>query len=177
MSDFDALGDQAREAFAARQVSRGLLSESDNGNAKAISMSRLYAYVEGRIVYPDPEIETALAASPPLRAANAKFLTAGATYQFDLARAASDGDLLPRRGEGCAIGYEDSRADRDHVYVVIEIEQIGAIPNQLVLFDPDDNCHRFDLPAPRRGIVQLLIDRDSEVLGLLGDPATRVLLS
>ena len=180
MTDFDAPDSKelevVREAFVARRVSREL-SASEDAAAEVVSMSRLYAYAEGRIAYPDPEIETALATSPSLRAANSRLLSAGAVYEFDLARAASDGDLLPRRGEGCNIRYEDSRADRDHVYVVIEIEQIGAIPNQLVLFDPDDNCHRFDLPAPRRGIVQLLIDRDSEVLGLLGDPATRVLLS
>jgi hypothetical protein len=180
MSDFEAPDDkaleQAREAFAARQVSREMLSESEDDSSKAISMSRLYAYAEGRIAYPDPEIETALATSPSLRAANSRLLAAGPVYEFELARAASDGDLLPRRGEGCTIRYEDSRAERDHVYVVIEIEQGGGVPAQLVLFDPDDNCHRFDLPAPRRGIVQLLVERGSELLELLRNPTTRVLL-
>ena len=179
MSDFDTPDDkalqQARKAFAARQVSRELL-DSEDDNSNAVSMSRLYAYAEGRISYPDPEIETALVASPSLRAANSRLLTVGAVYQFDLARAASDGDFLPRRGEGCAIRYEDSRADRDHVYLVIEIEKTGAAPNQLVLFDSADVCHRHDLPAPRRGIVQLLVERGSKVLELLRDPTTRVLL-
>jgi hypothetical protein len=164
-----------REAFVARQVSREL-SESEDSGAEGVSMSRLYAYAEGRVAYPDPEIEAALAASSSLRVANARLLSSGAVYQFDLARAASDGDLLPRKGEGCAIRYEDSRADRDHVYLVIEIERTGAAPNQLVLFDSADVCHRLDLPAPRRGIVQLLVERGSEVLELLRDPATRVLL-
>jgi hypothetical protein len=179
MTDFDAPGgkelEAIRETFATRQASREL-SESEDGGAVVVSMSRLYAYAEGRIAYPDSEIEAALAASPSLRVANARLLSAGATYEFDLARAASDGDLLPRVGEGCAIRYEDSRADRDHVYVVIKVDREGATPSQLVLFDREDNAHRFDLPAPRRGIIQLLVERSSEMLEHLKDPATRVLL-
>lgn len=185
MTDFNTPDDgamkEAREAFVARQASREMLSvcESDTvseGNGQSIAMSQLYAYADGRIAFPNPEIEAALAASPSLRAANARLLSAGATYEFDLARAASDGDLLPRVGEGCAIRYEDSRADRDHVYIVIEIDRDDATPSQLVLFDREDTAHRFDLSAPRRGIIQLLVERTSEMLMHLKDPATRVLL-
>lgn len=175
---------ELRRAFAAEDAAREMIEtangaageEGDAPAARSLAMSRLYAYVQGRIPYPDAEIEAALRASPPLRAAQVRMLASGALYSFDLARAASDIGPLLRHGEGCALRYAESQADPNKLYVIVEVVRDGAQPAQLVLIDEDETTHRLDLPPPRRGLSQLLLDRESEALALLACPKTRAML-
>ena len=85
--------------------------------------------------------------------------------------------LLPRSGEGCKIRFERSHAAREQFYVIIELaaEAVRG-PNQLMVCDSDDVCHQFPLPHARRGIIQFLMDGDSELSKLMQDSQTDVFL-
>ncbi len=177
----DAERAELAAGFAARETARDLYdakltADETLSTGTPVSMSGLFAYASGTGLYPDTEIEGALAKSPSLRAAYGKMLAARSVFQFEEARAASDGGPIPRIGQGCAIRYADSTAEPDQIYVIIEIDGDKPPPSQLVLTDAEDVHHRFALPAPRRGIIQMLVARASDLITLLSQPTLEIQL-
>ena len=182
MSDYPAppterIGD-LRQAFADEAAAAELVAGlEEEGPAGAVAPSRLYAYATGAIPVPDAGIERALETHPGLRNAFRRMMAAGAGYHLGTAMAASDGDLLPRSGDGCRIRFERSKAEKDRFYVIIELEDMERDPpSTLVICDRDDHCHRFPLPPARRGTIQFQSEADSQLLDLLRTSDTEVLL-
>jgi hypothetical protein len=166
-----------REEFTALGAARDLANESNGGDvATALPMSRVYAYANGRISYPDIGIEAALAGTPGLRAAFRRMVMAAPAYRFERAIAASEGGPLTRRTEGAEIRFSPSRAHEDRIYIIIELVSPERAPETMTVFDADDRAVRLDLPMAQAGIIQLLVRKDSDILRALEDPDTNIAL-
>ena len=166
-----------RSTFAAHFAATDLLADAREGSSKSIPLSTLFAYASGAMAYPDAAIENQLRSQPGMRNAYRRMMTSDVSYSLGTAMAASDGDLLPRSGDGCSIRFEKSQAEADKYYVIIELTGEGKkSPDHLVLCDQNDRCHRFPLPTMRRGIVQFLVEANADLLDLFRDPTTEVFL-
>ncbi|MEG3619792.1 hypothetical protein V5T82_15105 [Magnetovibrio sp. PR-2] len=166
-----------QEQFVHLSATQELLDEASAEGAKRTIPSQLYAYATGVILYPDADLEMALRKSPGMRATYRRILDGTSLYDFGTAMAASDGDLLPRAGKGCSIRFERSQAEAGQYYVIIELtDDTGHIPTKLVICDDENNCQQFDVPQARRGIIQLRVHDDHEILALLRNAKTEVLL-
>lgn len=169
--------DELRVQFAQVSASSELIEGAQAGGGEGVSPAQLFAYATGATPYPDPGLENKLRNSPGMRAAYKRMLASNALYDFGMPMAASDGELLPRKGEDCSIRFEKSQADQGLYYVIIEMKsERDRQPGYLVVCDNDQNCHQFPVPNARRGIIQFLVEEDAELLNLLRDPNTEVLL-
>ncbi len=179
MTDFPQPGDAAlarlRDLFADESAAMALTDETDKTPtaARPVTPGRLLAHLNGGETERDPEVEAALNANPALRAAQHRLLRALALVHVGAAMAASSDELPAREGGGCRIRFEASAAEAAQVYVIIELAEAAT---ELVLVDRADHCHRFPLPPARGGIVQLIVDRQGELIRLLADPKTDVFL-
>lgn len=91
--------------------------------------------------------------------------------------AASSGEIRQRSGDNCRIRFEPSRAEPDQVYVIIEFTLgEGGLPVSLFVCDSDNRCDKFPLPRGRDGVIQLLLERDSDLLAKLRDINTEIYL-
>jgi len=166
-----------RTLFADSLGSMELLASIDGDASVSIAPSRLYAYATGAIQFPDEVIETALGQSPALRQVHRQMVSANATYRIGEAMAASEDSLLQRSGEGCSIRFEASKGERGHFYVIVElVDPELTSPQFLIVYGRDDVCHRFPLPAMRRGVIQFMVSPDDEFLALMRDPEAEIFL-
>ena len=121
-------------------------------------------------------VERALAESPALRADLRRLLGKTAARRLPRLAAASSGPLSARDGEGCRIRFEASRAEPSQVYVIIELQDEEApAPRSLIVCD-DSGSRKFALPPPHNGTVQVLVERDSDLIGALSDLGSEVYL-
>lgn len=180
MTDFPVPDDERlnefRASFSAFSATRELMEKGAHGSSETVSARKLYAYAAGMAAYPNARLEAMLRTHPGMRVAYRRMMNAAATYSLGTAMAASDGDLLPRSGEGCSIRFEKSQAEKGLYYVIIELQDATQGAGYLGLCDAENNCRQFSLPGARRGIIQFLTDEDSDILNLLRDPNTEVLL-
>jgi len=181
MVEFEIPSPSARRrlqaAFAARSGAGDLLQHAP-GAAAGIAASRLYRHATAR-GGDDPELTQALRENLMLRRAYVRLERSLARLRMPALRAASSGDFPARRIPGCRLRVERSAADSAQYYLVIEFEDgldDASRPDTMVLVDRDEQCHRFALPAARRGVIQHLIDGASAMLPLLRDPQTEVML-
>ena len=142
-----------------------------------IAFGRLYAYatdVEGAA---DPELTEALDRDPGLRAGLRRLVEKTAILRLPRVAAASAGAILNRDGEGCRIRFQRSRAEPRQTYVIIELEDGQGTPRTtLITCDSEDRCLKFPLPEAREGVVQMLLDEDSELLRALLDIKTEIFI-
>lgn len=159
---------------ASRQVQA--LHGAGAGRRRPIGMDRLYAYAvePGRA---DAELERELRANPELGEAFQRILDRTALHRLPRVAAASPGAITGRDGAGCRIRFQDSRAEPDQTYVIIEVSDTdGPPPAQLFIVDQSGQCRKFALPEARNGVIQFLVERDSELLAGLLDIKTEVFL-
>lgn len=183
MNDFpipnDTMMAQVRTTYAALSAAEALI-ESEAPSA-SVTAHQLFAYASGMTAYPNADLERHLQRTPGLRATYRRMMSTRAAFSFGTAMAASDGDLLPRSGEGCSIRFEKSTAEDASYYVIIELHgelpgDTDRQPSRLVVCDDDDTCQQFALPQARRGIIQMLVAEDAELLDLLRKSSTEVFL-
>lgn len=179
MNDFpipnDIMMAQVRTTYAALSAAEALI-ENDTPTT-SVTAHQLFAYASGMTAYPNADLERHLQRTPGLRATYRRMMRTRAAFSFGTAMAASDGDLLPRSGEGCSIRFEKSTAEDASYYVIIELHgDTDRQPARLVVCDDDDTCQQFALPQARRGIIQMLVAEDAELLGLLRKSSTEVFL-
>lgn len=112
-----------------------------------------------------------------VRRAHSRMIAEGARAVLPFARAASSG-AAARRGDGCQIRIEQSRAEPDQYFVLVELARglSSGEPTSLVVCDSDDHCRRFPLPAARDGVAQIIAEGNSDLLRLISDPASKVYL-
>ncbi len=161
---------------ATRQVDalRGI--RDDPARGRPIGLDRLYAYAvePGR---EDAELERELGANPDLGATFQRILDRTALHRLPRVAAASPGAITSRDGAGCRIRFQESRAEPDQTYIIIEIGDSGAAPPAHVfIVDEDGQCRKFALPEARGGVIQFLVERDSALLAGLLDIKTEVFL-
>ena len=170
---------RAEELFHAMSTAGDLLRPSPAGddNAGTVPFSALYAYATDPDGAVDDELELALGRDPGLAADFGRILEKTVVWRLPRVAAASSGPIMSREGEGCRIRFQTSRAEPDQTYIIIELTEDGAKgPTALFIVDPELGCRRFALPAARDRVIQLLVDRDSELLQGLLDIKTEVFL-
>lgn len=144
---------------------------------RRIALSRFYAYATEPGGPEDPELERALAADPALRADFRRLLEKTAASYLPQVAAASSGTVERREGQGCRIRFEASRAEPSQTYVIIElIDQERPIPGALFVCYADYRCVKFALPPAHDGVIQILLEQDSDLLAKLRDIKTEVFL-
>lgn len=175
--------DLAKDAFAdlsgVNELISGepILGESGPAASVQVSPAMLNAHANGQGSQFDGKVKEALANNPQLRRIYRKFLDQGSAYYVPEAMAASSEAFLERSGKGCRIRMEQSRAQSEQVYVIVELEEAqGGAPSALVICDTDLSCTTFELPAFRGGIAQLIAERESELVKLLNNPKTEAFL-
>jgi hypothetical protein len=166
--------ERVRAAFAEIQGAESLLTPSVTGGMSRgrLSASQLYAAARSG----DSDM---FDGAPGARGFYRQVLADTARYVLPAARAASSGLAPARHGDGCHIRIEQSRAEPDQYFVLVEMakESFAApAPTSLIVCDGDDHCRRFPLPAARDGVAQIIADGDSDLLRLISDPAARVYL-
>jgi hypothetical protein len=160
---------------ASRQVDALAGTRGDRARTRP-SLDRLYAYAvePGR---EDAELERALMTDPGLGAAFQRILDRTAWHRLPRVAAASPGAITSRDGAGCRIRFQDSRAEPDQTYVIIEVAEAGApAPSHMFVVDDGGQCRKFALPEARGGVIQFLVERDSALLAGLLDVKTEVFL-
>ena len=170
--------DRAKDTFADLSGVNELISgDGAQPESGHVSPAMLFAHANGQGSEFDLNVEGALASNPHLRKIYRKFLDQGAQYYVPEAMAASSEALLERSGKGCRIRLEQSRAQSEQIYVIVELEEAeGGDPSALVICDTDLSCKTYELPAFRGGIAQLIAERESELVQLLNNPKTEAFL-
>jgi hypothetical protein len=149
-----------------------ILAGAEGGSA--IAPSALFAYAQGG---ENEDVEKALAKDLALRRIYRAMVEKSASYILPEAMAASSDDIVSREGKGCRIRMEPSRAEPNQVYVIIELSGDEKVaPTTLVICDVESNCSRFPLPKVRDGVVQIIADRDADLVRLLSNPKTEAFI-
>ena len=158
-------------------VTEASLSGSDDrdGAAGRLSFRRLYLYVTDARSG-DAELEAALSDNPVLRGELRRLTEKVAGYRFPELAAAASGLVAQRVAAGCRIRFEPSRAEAAQTYVIISLDDLGRQPRWLAVFVDDDRCRRLALPEPRDGLIQLLVDNNSDILVALRNPKSEIFI-
>lgn len=166
----------AERLFVAIRGARTLMAGRGESAAPRIGLDRLYAYaVDPGLA--DPGLERALATDRRLSADFRRLLERTATRRLPRVAAASSDAVRSREAEGCRIRFQQSSAEPDQTYVIIELDETAPeAPANLFIVYPDGGCRKFALPVARNGIIQILIERESDVLAGLLDLDTEVFL-
>lgn len=173
----------AEPGFVARQLMSELAERRAMTPAASLSFSRLYHYAtagDGA----DAELEAALRTNARMRDDLRHLIAKTARHHQPAVAAAgslmtdvSQAGAAERQGSGWRLWIRPSRAERSQFYVIIEVDDSRrAVPSVLFLFNPGRGCRRFDLPRSQDGIVQVLVERHSDLLHQLRDTKTEVFL-
>lgn len=161
----------AKEQFVDLQNKRHLMENRQRG---ALSASRLYRFILG---HSDNQLKEALGHDLSLRRTYKQLLQQSAYFHIPSAIAASTDEFPERHGEGCTIRLQSSRAESDQLYLIIEVgDQRHDMPNALSVFDQDGALEVLELPAGRNGVIQTIIDKNSDLAKLLADPKSETFL-
>ncbi len=176
MSDYKVLNEgtlkTTKQKFSELSQADEILTSSESHNA--VSPSQLFAYANGA---KNEYVEKALSEDLNLRCIHRDLVKRGAVYYVPEVRAASSDLIVSREGRGCRIRMEPSRAEPDQVYVIIELSgDEKTLPTMLVVCDVESNCSRFPLPKVRDGVVQIIADRDADLVRLLSNPKTEAFI-
>ncbi|MCW9035531.1 MAG: hypothetical protein OQJ97_15030 [Rhodospirillales bacterium] len=160
---------QAQQKFSQLMVTRTLL-ESEK-LSQGVSASRLYAYANGSLLYPQSDLDKALGQNLSLRRTYKSMVSKVASFYLPESLAASSDALPTREGEGCRISLKKSRAEPDQIYIIVELtKERDAHAEVLVVCGEDDLLAQIALPTPRNGVSQVIVEKNSEILTLLADP-------
>jgi len=165
---------EMRQAFQEGQTVMQLLDADDA--APRIAASDLYAYAKG-----DSDksqvISEAMLKSPSMRCAYQSMVETTAVYLMPEAVAASSEEFPLRQAGGCQIRVEKSRAEDTQFYILITLptERVKT-PELMTIIEPNQASERLELPAPRRGLIQVSIDEGSGIPNMLRNPKTAIYL-
>ncbi len=142
-----------------------------------IAFGRLYVYATEAEGVEDPELAEALESDPALRADLRRLVEKTAILRLPRVAAASAGTIMSRDGDGCRIRFQRSRAEPRQSYVIIELDDVqGAKTTSLFACDAENRCRKFPLPEARDGVIQMLLEEDSELLRALLDIKTEIFI-
>jgi len=173
----DEIRELSTKLFTAMQHLRDLKQAREIPNTVThIGIERLYAYAVEPDVQ-DPELDGALQTDETLREDFQRLLHRTAMLRVPRVAAASPGTIMSRDGDGCQIRFQESRAEPNQTYVIIELtDKIAKAPARLFVVDSKNRCQKFSLPPARNGIIQFLVEQNSDLLVGLLDIKTEVFL-
>ena len=191
---WSARSEAERKAVEAAFVARhgaGLLLDGDSElpppadfqprtEARRLPFGRLYSALRDGGPMP-PEVSEALRADPELREDFALLLQRCAWQHLPRAAAAAGHEGLHRReAGGFVLRLVASRADRDQVYLLIELpEEAGAAagaPERIVVKTPAGEFLKRELSTPEARTIRLLIAADDPLAKAVAEPANEVFL-
>ena len=148
--------------------------------APRLPFGRLYAALRDGGPMP-PEASEALRDDPELRDDFALLLERCARQHLPRAAAAAGREGLHRReAGGFVLRLVASRADRDQVYLLIELpEGSGAAagaPERIVVKTPTGGFLKRELPTPEARTIRLLIAANDPLAQAIVEPANEVYL-
>jgi len=164
---------QGQVRFAELMSAQTLMAKREA--SEAITASLLYSYASGALAFPQQKLEQALGRDITLRRIYKAMVSKTAAFYLPEALAASSDVLPTREGEGCRVRMQESRAEPDQVYIIIELTRNReATPNALMVCGAGDQIAQTALPASRNGVIQVIVEKTSEILTLLADPKSEV---
>lgn len=170
---------EARQRFAQHELLDGLTEDAAaaGSDKTSVPLSRLYAIAANPGAAVPADVAEAMLGQPRLRSIYRDLLARTALFHIPEALAASTDDLPARAGEGCRIRFEESRAEPDQIYVIVELDNPADTPPSAIVFcDAENFCASLALTGWRDGIVQAIADRDSDILRLARDPKSTAYL-
>ncbi|MEG3619699.1 hypothetical protein V5T82_14635 [Magnetovibrio sp. PR-2] len=163
----------AQAEFRALSQAQGLM-DAEGG---AVSPSRLWAYAQSQLSDGFEDVLHALDQNPDMRKAYGAMIRSAAMYSFPEAMAAAEADTLPERaGQGCKLSLKPSRAEQTQLYLIIELADTSKKPKALVVSDKKDRTALLTLPQARDGIIQVIVEKNSDIVRLLKDPKSEAYL-
>lgn len=152
--------------------------EESESRFRNITFRRLYAYASDTANDTDGELRKTLARNSRIAADFRSILEKTADISLpEAAAAAGNGAITGRDGPGCRIRFAQSEAEPSQTYILIEMEDKEAAPKMLFVVYADETIRSWPLPQARRGVIQLLEERESALLKALLDPKTGIFLS
>ncbi|NQV78935.1 MAG: hypothetical protein HQ495_00180 [Alphaproteobacteria bacterium] len=144
--------------------------------APGVTIAQLYRLATDPQVE-DVVLETRLGADPALRASFELVLQRTAAYALPKLAAASTGEVTTREGPGYRIRLQPSQAEPLQTYVIFEIDDAArTAPRTVFVCRADRAPLRHRLPDAIGGVVQVLVDADSDLLRGLRDLDAEVFL-
>lgn len=168
----------AGQVFDALSTLDTLTDKDGTGEeAKGVGFSELYSFATDPVRIMDNRLRTALSGNPRLREDLDRILDNTAIYHFPMVAAASSGEVESRDGEGFTIKLRQSRAESSQTYVMIELDETNkAQPSTLFVRDAENDYGKYPLPEPQGGVIQLLVESDSDLVKALRDVHTEVFI-
>jgi hypothetical protein len=166
----------AERVFDALAVVGDLTDSSRDGSGEP-GMARLYAYASDAGAALDPDLEDVIARDGRLRANFELLLVRTALHRFPTVAAASAGPISEREAEGCRIRFQQSQAEPNQTYIIIELAAgQSEKPKALFLCGSHRAARKYALPEAHEGVIQMLVESDAEVLEGLRDIEAEVFL-
>ena len=164
-----------QQAFAELEVVDVLIHAPQQGESNRVTASDLFAYACGDAAQ-TVRIKSALIRFPSMRGVLKDMVARTSVYHIPEAIAASTEEFPMRRAEGCRVRMEASRAEADQHYLIIELDEGRDVPSLLTLCDSKDRFEQVNLPAPRRGTIQVTVTAETGIPEMLRDPKTTIYL-
>jgi hypothetical protein len=172
----DAFKDEAKNIFEQLALRQELTSSEQT---QGMAASALYGLASNILTSEQAlNVQQQLNDNLPARRVYRQMIKQISDFHFPQAIAAAT-DMLPvRNAQGCRIRLQESKAEPDQLYLIIEFsEGVKSVPRKLTVFDAEDNSFGMDLSAPRNGIIQMIIERTEKIATLLSDPKSEAFLS
>lgn len=160
--------------FNALTTMRELLSASVG--SPTATMAQLYRLATDP-AFADPMLEEKLEEDPALQTRFQALLERTAVYALPKLAAASTGEVTTREGRGYRIRLQPSQAESSQTYIIFELDDASqAAPRTVFVCRTGRPPLRHRLPDAIGGVVQLLVDAESDLLRGLRDLDAEVFL-
>lgn len=162
-------------AFAALDTAAALSRPA--AAAAPPSPSALWAHATGSKRLPQAELAGALLAFPALRETLSGLLHRAALAVGPRVAAAATGARVSERGgDGFRLRLLPARGAPEQTWILIALDRPDPPPARLTVLAVDAGPESAALDPPVDGVVQLLADAGSALVGALADPASTVFL-
>ena len=132
-----------------------------------VAPSVLFAAASGAVAMPD-DLRACLVRDSAVRAQFLDMVERTSAYTFPQLRAASTAKVS-RIASGCRLRLQESAAEPDQLFVIVELDDPDAMIQRIVLSAEDRAPVIVPLPPPHRGVCQVIVERDGEAAALWGD--------
>lgn len=171
--------DDTAQALFERNMLEQEMGERSSGPKADLSPQRLYQLACGLLGSTErAPVYQLLAEAPAARKSYRTLIDQMSLVRLPQSMAAASDGLPVRNSEGCRIRLQESKAEPEQLYLIIELSGIlKSDPERLTVFDATDNSYSLDLAAPRNGVIQMIVERSEKIATLLSDPKSEAFLS
>ena len=158
------------DLFVALETTDFLTEPSEEVVEKPVLMPELYDYATQPNSPNSERVSRALERDPRLRSDFQSILSRISLVSMPRLAAASTEGIKVRRAKGCEIQIVPDQTRPDETYVIIEFSrQAKDTPHVIFVGQEGQIISRHSLPPAIRGVVQLLLPTESELVVALQD--------